>query len=145
MTEIKEENTKIATPADVGTKRRRRRKKKLGQEEQESIIADIPVYPALMNSMKIGLMTNEASHVMLIHNKPLPNILRWAEYDTETTSLTFVMEGGKIQDSGLKVAPDIEDDLLDATELYAVQTNDDGTKVRDIYLVPLAVREADLI
>lgn len=101
--------------------------------------AESPVYPSLMAMMKVDIAISPESDVWIIHNQPLPEPLKWIEYDLDLESLTLVSLSGKIQDSGMKVPASIKKFLRRAKEVSVVYQGDEY--VKDMCIVPLLVRE----
>lgn len=99
---------------------------------------DSPVYPSLMSQMKVDLVLNPQSDVWLIYERPLPEVMKWIEYDIEMESLILVSLSGKIQSFGMKVPPAMKKYLRLAKQVYAVRQDDNG--IQDMSIVPLVVR-----
>lgn len=102
--------------------------------------ADNPVYPPLMSQMKVDLVVNPNSDVWLIYERPLPEIMKWVEYDADMETLTLVSISGKIQDFGMRVPPAMKKFLRRAKQIYAVHQGEGH--IKDMSLVPLLVRES---
>lgn len=99
---------------------------------------DSPVYPSLMSQMKVDLVLNPESDVWMIYERPLPEVMKWIEYDIEMESLILVSLSGKIQGFGMKVPPAMKKYLRQAKQVYAVRQDDNG--IQDMSIVPLVVR-----
>ena len=99
---------------------------------------DSPVYPPLMSQMKVDLVLNPESDVWMIYERPLPEVMKWIEYDIEMESLILVSLSGKIQSFGMKVPPAMKKYLRHAKQVYAVRQDDGG--IQDMSIVPLVVR-----
>ncbi len=99
---------------------------------------DSPVYPSLMSQMKVDLVLNPESDVWMIYERPLPEVMKWIEYDIEMESLILVSLSGKIQGFGMKVPPAMKKYLRKAKQVYAVRQDDNG--IQDMSIVPLVVR-----
>ena len=99
------------------------------------------VLPALTSVMKMELVVNaDADCVWLLHDKPFKGELHWMEYDEEFASITLVMVDGTIQDSGLTINEDVGLCLEEKRQLFTILT--DGNKVKDMYMVPVVIRES---
>lgn len=103
------------------------------------IDTESPVYPSLMAMMKVDIAISPESDVWIIHSQPLPEALKWIEYDLDLESLTLVSLSGKIQDSGMKVPATIKKFLRQAKEVCVVHQGDEF--VKDMCFVPLVVRD----
>jgi hypothetical protein len=99
-----------------------------------------PVYPSLMSQMKAELVVNPESDVWLIYDRPLPEVMKWIEYDLDLETLTLVSISGKIQDFGMRVPPAMKKFLRRAKLIYAVHQGEDH--IKDMSLVPLLVRDS---
>lgn len=107
---------------------------------QVKIDDESPVYPSLMSMMKVDLVISPESDVWMAHDQPLPEVLKWIEYDLDLESLTLVALSGKIQDFGMKVPPAMKKYLRKATHIYAIHQAEDH--IKDMSRVPLLVRDA---
>ncbi|NCC21491.1 MAG: hypothetical protein EOM26_03405 [Alphaproteobacteria bacterium] len=109
-------------------------------EDEELLEArkNLPVFPDLNDKMKVDLAVNSKGEVWVLHTRPFPGILLWAEYDADTEAVTLCMEDGKIQELGIKVNQQVGKFLLRAKRVFTILT--DGKKIEDMYLVPLLVR-----
>ncbi len=99
---------------------------------------DSPVYPPLMSQMKVDLVLNPDSDVWMIYERPLPEVMKWIEYDIEMESLILVSLSGKIQNFGMKVPPAMKKYLRRARQVYAIRQDEGG--IQDMSIVPLVVR-----
>ncbi len=73
--------------------------------------ADTPIIPALHTIMNPDLIVNDQGQVVLIHEKPMPDVIWWVDYDPELRQLIFVTVAGQIMPFGLPV-PDVVDAFL---------------------------------
>ncbi len=86
-----------------------------------------PVYPSLMSQMKAELVVNPESDVWLIYDRPLPEVMKWIEYDLDLETLTLVSISGKIQDFGMRVPPAMKKFLRSSKlhgDIQAIQITD---------------------
>ncbi len=102
---------------------------------------DFPVYPPLMTQMKVDLAVSPESDVWMIYEKPLPEIMKWVEYDIELQTLTLVSLSGKVQDFGMKVPAPMKKYMARATQIYAVHQGQN--EINDMSVVPLVVRDSN--
>lgn len=98
-----------------------------------------PVYPSLMSMMKADLVINPDSDVWLIHDRPLPELMKWIEYDIELETLILVAVSGKIQGFGQKVAPAMKKYLRKAKQVYLIRS--EAGVIHDMGVLPLIVRK----
>jgi len=120
---------------DNAAKRRTRRLENAQRGDDDAS----PVRPDLAGRMHVELVVNENAQVWVLHDKPFPAILQWAEYDEESNALTFITHDGKIQDLGMVLPDPVADILLDAGELCAILMQ--GGEIRDMGFIPVMVRE----
>ena len=100
---------------------------------------DSPVYPSLMSQMKVDLAISPDSDVWLVHDKKLPEVLKWVEYDLDLETLVLVSLSGKIQDFGMRVPPTVKKYLRRAKTVCVVFQGEEF--VNDMSIVPLVVRD----
>lgn len=98
------------------------------------------ILPPLASCMKVDLLVNEQSQVWLLHDQPFSGILRWAEYDAGTDTVTLIMDSGQIQEVGLPLSAPMRELLAGATLLHAILM---GEKyIKDVYRVPLVAKSS---
>lgn len=98
-----------------------------------------PVLPSLASQMGVSLIINENSQVWVVHDKALPDIFAWAEYDSDLSTLTLVYQDGQVQDLGMKIHAPMRDRLLQSRQIYTLLL--EGETFTDCYMMPLLVRE----
>lgn len=108
--------------------------------KDKKVNPDFPVYPSLMSQMKVDLAISPESDVWMIYEQPLPEIMKWIEYDVDLETLTLVSLSGKVQDFGMKVPPAMKKYMRRAKQIYAVHQGEEN--VKDMSVVPLVVRES---
>lgn len=108
-------------------------------EEKSVDTAHEAIKVPLAKMMNADLIINRHSQVMLAHDKPFPGVLQWVEYDVDMGSLIFVLDDGKMQDFGMKVAPVMGRYLERAEMINTVLVVD--KKMKDYGRVPLLVRD----
>lgn len=111
-------------------------KKKGGSGSLESV--DSPVFPSMSSTMKVDFLYNQDGKAWLLHDRPLPDILKWVEYDSDTENVTLVTRSGKIQDLGLKVPAGQAMYIERAMEITVLLMN--GGKIADFAIVPMITR-----
>jgi hypothetical protein len=100
---------------------------------------DSPVYPSLMSMMKADLVLNPESDIWLIHDQPLPEVVKWIEYDIELETLILVSVSGKIQGFGQKIPPAMKKYMGKGRMIHLIYFDMD--LIQDMSIVPLIVRE----
>lgn len=115
------------------------RKRQRGTGGNEQPPADLPLRRPMAAEMHVELVVNDDAEVWVLHDRPFPAILQWAEYDEENNSLSFVTHDGKTQELGIIIPETIADILLDARTLYALYMPEG--KIADMGIVPIMVRE----
>ncbi len=109
---------------------------KPGREVQNP---DLPVHPPASGTMKVDFLFNKDGGAWLLHDKPLPDILKWIEYDADDESVTLVAQNGKVQNLGLKIPADMGAYLHIAMTVTALRM--EGDKIADFAVVPLITRD----
>lgn len=99
---------------------------------------DSPVYLSLMSMMKVDLVISPESDVWMLHDQPLPEVMKWVEYDQDLQTLTLVSLSGKVQDFGMRVPPAMQKYMKRATKIYAIHQGEN--EIKDMTVVPLLVR-----
>lgn len=89
---------------------------------------DTPVIPALHSIMNPDLIVNDQGQVVLIHEKPLPDVIWWVDYDPDLRQLIFVTVAGQIMPFGLPV-PDVVDAFLRFARVMDFIEIDDTGKI----------------
>lgn len=104
----------------------------------KTVDPDSPVYPPLMSQMKVDIAVSPDADVWIIHEKALPEALKWVEYDPDLETLTLVSLSGKQQDSGMKVPKSVKKYMARAKLVSVVHQGDDF--INDMCVVPLLAR-----
>lgn len=115
------------------------RKKETAVELQDT---ESPVFPTMNSTMKIDFLYNEEGKAWLLHDRPLPDILKWVEYDADTENVILVTRSGKIQDLGLKVPAGQALYIERAMEITVLLMK--AGKVEDFAIVPMITRNTTL-
>lgn len=107
-------------------------------EDELTPAKDGPVHPDMRKTMQAELVVNKKGAVWILHDKPLPGVLLWVEYDVPEDIVALCMEDGKILPLGIKVNKQMRKCLIKAKKVYVmlVQEND----LEDMYLVPIVIR-----
>ena len=98
-----------------------------------------PLQPVTLSQMKVDLAVS-AEGAWILHDHPLPSLLKWAEYDAETAALSVVLEDGIPQDIGMRVHPELQANLKQKQEICVTYMKDG--KAFDYGIVPLIVHNA---
>ena len=96
---------------------------------------DSPVLPPLATCMKVDFLYNQEGGVWLLHDKPLPDILKWVDYDADTGIVTLNTAQGKTQQLGLPIPAEAIPRLTKAVEITVLLIN--NGKIMDFAIVPL--------
>lgn len=86
----------------------------------------LSVLPALYTYMKPDLLATAEGQVLLIHEKPLPAPIWWAEYDPEYKQLIFVTIAGQVMGLGVEIPPVIDGYLRLGRDIALVEIDDQG-------------------
>lgn len=98
---------------------------------------DSPLFPPLASYMRVEFLANLEGGVWVLHDKPLPDILKWVDYDVDAGTVTLAMQTGKTQPLGLGVPKSMVDRLKKANEISVILVQE--KKVQDFALVPLNI------
>ncbi len=101
--------------------------------------AESPVLPSLCTTMQADLVVSPEGNVWIVHDRPFPLGLIWAEYDVDTAALYLVARDGRIIDFGMKIFPETRKYLRKARQLVTMRMT--NGKLDDSYTLPLLVRE----
>lgn len=93
---------------------------------------------ALSGMMTVDMMVNERGNIWVLHDRPLPMILNWAEYDADLATLTFVAQDGEALELGMTIHKPLQKPMMLVREIYVVLMADQ--EIKDMYILPLTVR-----
>ena len=93
------------------------------------------VFPPLASYMTVELVVNPAGQVWILHDKPLPAIVSWADYYTDTACITLAMDTGQTQELGIKVPAAMATALQDAVKVSIMLM--ENQTIADFTIVPL--------
>ena len=123
------------------TTRRNRAERNKAEIEAEIAKAEaLGMRPPLATQMQVELVVNDSSNIWVLHDKPFPAILQWAEYDRDENNLIFVTDDGLMQDLGMVIPEAVADVILECDQLCAMYMNDG--KVSDMGMIPIMVRDS---
>lgn len=97
------------------------------------------VLPPLWKTMAVEFLVNNKNCATILHDKPLPEKIYWAEYDVDFKNLTLVTIKGKIQGLGSKIHTPIHKKLRACKDLQIIMVQD--KEIKDFYTVSLVVRD----
>jgi hypothetical protein len=103
--------------------------------QMSSVDSESPVLPPLATYMKVDFLYNQDGGVWLLHDKPLPDILKWVEYDADRGVVTLNTAQGKTQELGLPLPGVAASRLRKAIEITVLLM--DKGKIMDFAIVPL--------
>lgn len=93
-----------------------------------------PVLPPLAASMTVDFLWDEDGGAWILHDKPLPEILKWVDYDADRGVVTLNTAKGRTQDLGVAI-PAKASKLLAKTVKITVMYMQGG-QVQDLAVVP---------
>ena len=99
---------------------------------------DFPVYRPITEMMTVDFLFDKKGGAWLLHNKPLPDFLHWAEYDGEMETLTLVSYDGKVQNLGTKIPVGSGHYIEKAMEITTMYV--DKGKIQDFQIIPIISR-----
>ncbi len=106
-------------------------------DEETPLPAHIPLNPDLTDAMLVDIAIDKNAQVWVFHNKPLPDILEWIEYDQTDKRLVFVTKGGRLNDFGLTIKPLMHKYLCKAQTADVMLVYDET--IHDFIRVPLII------
>lgn len=92
---------------------------------------------SMADRMKVDILVNKDNRAIVLHDKPLPGKLQWAELDVENASLVFPTNDGSIIHFGMKICPQVLSRLQKAARIQVAQIR--NRKVFDIYDLALLI------
>lgn len=90
--------------------------------------------------MRVDFLFNRTGGAWLLHDKPLPDILKWIEYDSEKETIILVTRSSRIGGLGLRIPVEKKIYLDRAMEVTALLMHDGF--VKDFAIVPMVTRNA---
>ncbi len=85
--------------------------------------------------MKVDFLFNRTGGAWLLHDKPLPDTLKWIEYDSEKEMVVLVTRSGRLEGLGLRIPIEKKIYLERAMEVTALLMHDGF--VTDFTIVPM--------
>ena len=90
--------------------------------------------------MKVDFLFNRTGGAWLLHDKPLPDVLKWIEYDSEKEMIVLVTRSGRVDGLGLRIPLEKKIYLERAMEVTALLMHDGF--VMDFTVVPMVTTNA---
>jgi len=100
-----------------------------------SVEAESSAFPLPESDMRVDILYNREGGVWVLHDQPMPDALKWVEYDAASETVTLVTQGGRIADPGLKIPSEKSFYLERAMEVTALLMKDGF--VTDFAIVPM--------
>ena len=94
-------------------------------------------YPPLAGQMRVDLLTNAEGGVWILHDKPLPDIVKWVDFDAPTGIMAFAYQDGRTQALGLDIPSPAALKIVPFTEI-TIMLMHDGL-VADFSIIPLII------
>jgi hypothetical protein len=94
---------------------------------------------SLADQMKVNLVVNDKSELILLHDQQFPFLLNWAEFDADLSKLYFIGFKGTPLELGIKIPKKLFADIRRNKKISTVLIQD--KEVVDFYILPLIVRE----
>jgi len=108
-------------------------------DEAKENAAIMPETGSLASYMHVELVVNDQSEVWLLHDRPFPAILQWADYDQESGSLEIVTHDGVTRELGMVLPDKVRKLLLKAGKLYVIYMK--NKQMQDFGIIPIMVRK----
>jgi hypothetical protein len=97
---------------------------------------------SLAEMMRVSLLIHKDGLLWIMHDKPLPGVLEWMEYDGDEGKLYLVSETGALLDLGFPLNKAFRTQLMKSKHLMTVHVAD--KKIHDMKIVPVVVRKWDM-
>lgn len=92
-----------------------------------------PVFDPLGEQMAVDLVIGKNEQVCIVHEKKLPYVLKWVEFDELHHTINLVSQKGQIQPLGVEIPKEMYEYFLDLDEIAVIRKPAD--KIQDIYIV----------
>lgn len=102
-------------------------------------VSSPPLWHDAVSGMTVDIAMNKDGMVWVLHDRPFPDLVEWAEFDRHGHILTFITRGGKLQNLGIPIHPPMHDALVKAKGVYIMLVQDG--EIRDMGLLPLVTRK----
>ena len=102
-----------------------------------------PIKPPMDKYQRVALTFREDGQLIIIHTRPFREILAWVEFDVDTRRIALLSRRGSIFDTGFEIAPSKAEQIKNAKQASVLWFAD--KKIKDIYTLPVTVRDTDLI
>jgi len=94
-----------------------------------------PFLPDLKRFMDFHVVVSDKGHVYIYHAKRLPQPIEWIEYDPKNHTLHLIDHNGRLQNTGLKVPPQIRERIKNTKSAYLVWLEDGKRKyIQNVFL-----------
>ncbi len=94
------------------------------------------------NPLYIEVAVNEVGKVVVFHDKPFRTEVSWYEFDLETSKLSFIMDGGEIRETGMKLAPEMAKNMQNSHQILMVLLDNDTGEAKEGNYVPLIIHKS---
>tara|TARA_B100001989_G_C24535243_1_gene463938 strand:+ start:717 stop:1055 length:339 start_codon:yes stop_codon:yes gene_type:complete len=102
-------------------------------------VEEKPVLDNLGKISKMTLAVSETGQVYIFHEKPFPEPINWVEFDPEIAQMHLVSQNGRLQDLGIKVEPELNEQIKSCQKIYVVRI--ENGKEQEIFEMPLLIRQ----
>ena len=86
-------------------------------------MSDAPIN-TLSEVMRCGVFTNAQGKVFVVHDRDITLPVDWVEYDEHKKKVSFVLEGGVMQDLGIEINNQTHSNILGSEEITIAKLND---------------------
>lgn len=104
---------------------------------------DIPVKPDMNSHQKVAVIVKDNGKILVLHDKPFRELLGWVEYDADTNELFLMTRNGNIHRSGLEIQESAIDKVKSSDQAAIIWVKDN--EIKDMYILPVTIRETNLI
>ena len=94
-------------------------------------------YAPLASLMRVDVLANATDGIWVLHDKPLPDILKWVDYDPLAETMSLAYQDGRTQEIGLIIGKAMAAKFSGFSEI-TVMLMEEGL-VADFAMVPLNI------
>jgi hypothetical protein len=92
----------------------------------------------------IEVAIKEDGHVVVFHSHPFKDEISWFEFDLGTNKLDFILEDGKIRDTGLPLTRDVAKYMQNSHQILMVLMDPTTGEASGGAYVPLIIHRSEV-
>ncbi len=108
-------------------------------KEKEGVLqGNDPNLATLQSMMNVDIVVSKSGDICIFHDKAFSDRVEYAEFNVDTSELSFILRWGMVQSLGEKIPSKFCGNFEEAKYIYAVLGR--LGKVEDMFCVPLLCR-----